>query len=61
MWFVVVYCIWQYRNLCVFEGKEFGKETLKQKYLFMAWSWLKTKQKSFDYSYLLWSLNLGRC
>ncbi|KAH1209667.1 putative ribonuclease H protein [Glycine max] len=59
-WWVALTCtIWQHRNLLIFHEKPFDSSKVMEDALFLAWSWLKAREKGFNTSFNQWSSNIS--
>ena len=59
-WWVALTCtIWQHRNLLIFHEKPFHSSKVMEDALFLAWSWLKAREKGFNTSFNQWSSNIS--
>ncbi|KHN21046.1 hypothetical protein glysoja_034168, partial [Glycine soja] len=61
VWSVIVWCVWNHRNTCVFREGSFEKILIMQNILFIAWTWLKKFGYEFNYSFTQWLTNLDLC
>ncbi|KAL5141585.1 hypothetical protein HKD37_09G024901 [Glycine soja] len=57
-WVALTNSIWKHRNHVVFEGNHFQPSKVMDDALFLNWSWLKTREKHFSFSFNQWSSNL---
>ncbi|KAL5141435.1 Clustered mitochondria protein [Glycine soja] len=57
-WIALTSTIWQHRNLLIFKGKPFDSSKVMDDALFLAWSWLKAREKDFNNSFNHWSTNI---
>ena len=57
-WIALTSTIWQHRNLLIFQGKFFDSSKVMEDALFLAWSWLKAREKDFNNSINHWSTNI---
>ncbi|KAH1266004.1 putative mitochondrial protein [Glycine max] len=58
-WVALTNSIWKHRNQVVFEGNHFQPSKVMDDALFLNWSWLKTREKHFSFSFNQWSSNLA--
>ena len=58
-WIALTNSIWQHRNLLIFQGKAFDSSKVMDDALFLAWSWLKAREKDFNNSFNHWSSNIS--
>jgi len=58
-WIALTSSIWQHRNQLVFQGKPFDPWKVMDHGIFLAWSWLKAKDKDFSTSFNHWSSNIS--
>ena len=58
-WIALTISIWQHRNLLIFQGKSFDSSKVMDDALFLAWSWLKAREKDFNISFNHWSSNIS--
>ncbi|KHN47558.1 hypothetical protein glysoja_039938, partial [Glycine soja] len=56
-WVALTSTIWQHRNLLIFHEKPFDSSKVMEDALFLAWSWLKAREKGFNTSFNQWSSN----
>ena len=50
-WVALTNSIWKHRNQVVFEGNHFQPSKVMDDALFLNWSWLKTREKHFSFSF----------
>ena len=50
---------WNNRNNIMMNGGQFQKEKIVQEIMFYTWSWIKSFDKSFSYSFVQWSISPG--
>ncbi|KAG5060688.1 hypothetical protein JHK87_001717 [Glycine soja] len=58
-WVTLTSTIWQHRNLLIFQDKPFDSSKVMEDALFLAWSWLKAREKGFNTSFNHWSSNIS--
>ncbi|XP_028193289.1 uncharacterized protein LOC114378902 [Glycine soja] len=58
-WVALTSTIWQHRNLLIFHEKPFHSSKVMEDALFLAWSWLKAREKGFNTSFNQWSSNIS--
>ncbi|XP_040863163.1 uncharacterized protein [Glycine max] len=58
-WVALTNTIWQHRNLLIFHEKPFHSSKVMEDALFLAWSWLKAREKGFNTSFNQWSSNIS--
>ncbi|KAL5154595.1 Transposon TX1 uncharacterized protein [Glycine soja] len=58
-WVALTSTIWQHRNLLIFHEKPFDPSKVMEDALFLAWSWLKARQKGFNTSFNQWSSHIS--
>ncbi|KAH1241592.1 putative ribonuclease H protein [Glycine max] len=58
-WVALTSTIWQHRNLLIFHEKPFDTSKVMEDALFLAWSWLKAREKGFNTSFNQWSSNIS--
>ena len=58
-WIALTSTIWQHRNLLIFHDKPFEPSKVMEDALFLAWSWLKARQKGFNTSFNQWSSHIS--
>ena len=58
-WIALTSSTWQHGNLLIFQGKSFDSSKVMDDALFLAWSWLKAKEKDFNISFNQWSSNIS--
>ena len=58
-WIALTFTIWKHRNLLVFQGIPFVSTKVLDDALFLAWSWLKARDKGFNTLFNHWSTNLS--
>ena len=58
-WIALTSSIWQHRNQLIFQGKPFDPYKVMDHAIFLAWSWLKAKEKDFNISFNHWSSNIS--
>ena len=58
-WVALTSTIWQHRNLLIFQGKTFDSSKVMEDALFLAWSWLKAREKGFNTSFNHCSSNIS--
>ncbi|KAH1193273.1 Histone-lysine N-methyltransferase ATX5 [Glycine max] len=58
-WIALTSFIWQHRNQLIFQGKSFDPYKVMDHAIFLAWSWLKAKEKDFNISFNHWSSNIS--
>ena len=58
-WVALTSSIWQHRNHLIFQGKPFDPCKVMDHAIFLAWSWLKAKDKKFSTTFHYWSSNIS--
>ena len=59
-WWIALTCsIWQHRNQLIFQGKPFDPCKVMDYAIYLAWSWIKAKDKDFSTSFNHWSSNIS--
>ncbi|KAH1206984.1 Transcription factor MYB78 [Glycine max] len=58
-WIALTSSIWQHRNHLIFQGKPFDPYKVMEHANFLAWSWLKAKDKNFSTSFHYRSSNIS--
>ena len=58
-WIALTSSTWQHGNLLIFQGKSFDSSKVMDDALFLAWSWLKAREKDFNISFNHWSSNIS--
>ncbi|KAL5159457.1 hypothetical protein HKD37_15G043772 [Glycine soja] len=58
-WVALTSSIWQHRNHLIFQGKTFDPCKVMDHAIFLAWSWLKAKDKNFSTTFHYWSSNIS--
>lgn len=61
VWCAIIWFLWKTRNECIFKNITFDVTKVLDEIDFLAWSRLKSRIKSFDYSFTMWSLNHAVC
>jgi len=61
LWCSITWVIWNWRNNAVFRGTALNFHKLWHDALFHYWSWLKSYEPNFNYSYVQWETNPGPC
>jgi len=61
VWVNVIRCIWDQRNLIVFQQGVVDADEIFQKVQLKSWLWLKHRTHSFNYSFANWVLNPVIC
>ena len=54
-WIALTSSIWQHMNLLIFQGNLFDSSKVMEDALFLAWSWLKVREKDFNTPFNHWS------
>ena len=58
-WVALTITIWKHRNLLIFQDKSFEPLKVMEDAMFLAWSWLKARQKGFNTSFNQWSSHIS--
>jgi len=61
VWAAIVRCLWEHRNLIIFNQRVVDAEEVFHNAQLKSWLWLKHKESNFDYSYADWILNPLSC
>jgi len=61
VWVDVIRCIWDQRNLIIFQQGVVDAEEVFQKVQLKSWLWMKHKVQSFNHSFVDWVLNPTIC
>jgi len=61
IWAAIVRCIWDQRNVVLFNQKVEDADEIFQMAKLKVWAWLKHRSNSFEFSYSDWILNSSIC
>jgi len=61
LWSEITWSVWNWRNHIIFRNMVFNMDKMMQDVLFQSWSWLKTFEPDFSYSFMQWESNTTPC
>ena len=58
-WLALTWTVWQHRNKIIFSNETFDGNKLMEDAIFTLWTWLKSFEKDFAFTYSYWSSNIA--